>query len=167
MPRPPALRGYSRGNSSVATGVLFPWTDGRERSRGDLITVQMEGIGVRLLTCVARAALTAAGLLALLVLELDPARLAGATPVLARTLVFSDQARRLLLLQYQSYPTEFMGCMIGAVGMVHSQQWYLLQLRVLGAWWCLGSSALEPYLLLPYSLAQLKRDSLDRPLNRQ
>ncbi len=103
-----------------------------------------------------------------------------------------DQARRLLLLQYQSYLTEFMGCMIGAVrgdavivqriapadvnpgestptsvvprqtcedagwantvGMVHSQQWYLLQLRVLGAWWCLGSSALEPYLLLRYSL---------------
>jgi len=90
------------------------------------------------------------------------------------------------------YPTEFLGCMIGAVrgdavivqriapadvnpgestptsvvprqtcedagwantvGMVHSQQWYLLQLRVLGAWWCLGSSALEPYLLLRYSL---------------
>ena len=47
------------------------------------------------------------------------------------------------------------------------EQWYLLQLRVLGAWWRLGSSALEPYLLLPYSLAQLKRDSLDRPLNRQ
>src|SRR5439155_9697346 len=106
----------------------------------------------------------------------------GASP----RLVVSDQARRLLL-QYQSYPTEFLGCMIGAVrgnaviveriapadvnpgestptsvvprqtcedagwantvGMVHSQQWYLLQLRVLGAWWCLGSSALEPYLL--------------------
>ena len=45
------------------------------------------------------------------------------------------------------------------------EQWYLLRLRVLGAWWCLGSSALEPYLLLRYSLAQLKRDSLDRPLN--
>jgi len=75
----------------------------------------MEGIGVRLLTCVARAAITAAGLLALLVLELHPARLAGATPLRARALVFSDQARRLLLLQYQSYPTEFLGCMIGAV----------------------------------------------------
>ena len=33
------------------------------------------------------------------------------------------------------------------------EQWYLLQLRVLGAWWCLGSSALEPHLLLRYSLA--------------
>ncbi len=42
------------------------------------------------------------------------------------------------------------------------EQWYLLQLRVLGAWWRLGSSALEPYLLLRYSLAQLKRDSFDR-----
>jgi len=73
-------------------------------------------MGVRLLTRVARAALTAAGLLApLLVLELHPARLAGGTPWRARALVFSDQARRLLLLQYQSYPTEFLGCMIGAV----------------------------------------------------
>ncbi len=70
---------------------------------------------MRLLTRVARAALTAAGLLALLVLELHPARLAGGTPLRARALVFSDQARRLLLLQYQSYPTEFLGCMIGAV----------------------------------------------------
>jgi hypothetical protein len=33
-----------------------------------------------------------------------------------------------------------------------SEQWYLLQLRVLGAWWRLGSSALEPPLLLRYSL---------------
>lgn len=34
-----------------------------------------------------------------------------------------------------------------------SEQWYLLQLRVLGAWWRLGSSALEPYVLLRYSFA--------------
>jgi len=74
----------------------------------------MEGIGVRLLTRVARAAVPAAGLLALLVLQVHPARLAGATPLRARALLFSDQARRLLLLQYQSYPTEFLGCMIGA-----------------------------------------------------
>src|SRR6059036_829454 len=75
----------------------------------------MEGIGVRLLKRVARAAVPAAGLLALGVLQLHHARLAGATPVRARALVVSDQARRLLLLQYQSYPTEFLGCMIGAV----------------------------------------------------
>src|SRR5438067_8796490 len=48
-------------------------------------------------------------------LQVHPARLAGATPVRARVVVFSDQARGLLLLQYQSYPTEFLGCMIGAV----------------------------------------------------
>ena len=30
-------------------------------------------------------------------------------------LVLSDQARRFLLLQYRAYPTEFMGCMVGAV----------------------------------------------------
>src|SRR5207249_7748569 len=75
----------------------------------------MEGIGVRLLKRVARAAVPAAGLLALGVLQLHHARLAGATPVRARALVVSDQARRLLVLQYQSYPTEFLGCMIGAV----------------------------------------------------
>ena len=38
-------------------------------------------------------------------------------------------------------------------GISRSEQWYLLQLRVLGARWRLGSSALDPYLLLRYSLA--------------
>ena len=32
-----------------------------------------------------------------------------------RKLILSDQARRYLALQYRSYPTEFMGCMIGEV----------------------------------------------------
>src|SRR4029077_19663263 len=81
MSRPRVLCGHSRGNTSVATGVVFPWTDG-----GDLSTLQMEGIGV-----------------------------------------------------FMSGP----------------EKWSLLQLRVLGAWWCLGSSALEPYLLLQYLPAQL------------
>src|SRR5213078_5187145 len=31
----------------------------------------------------------------------------------ARALVLSEQARRYLVLQYRSFPTEFMGCMIG------------------------------------------------------
>src|SRR6266516_1231145 len=119
MPRPPVLRAYSRGNTSVATGVPFPWTDGRKWSRGYRVArqsiVQMEGIAVRLLTSAVRATVPAAGLLALLVLQLHHVRLAGATPVRARALVFSQQARRLLVLQYQSYPTEFLGCMIGAV----------------------------------------------------
>jgi hypothetical protein len=35
------------------------------------------------------------------------------------------------------------------------EQWYLLQLRVLGAWWRLGSSNLAPRLLLQYSLKPL------------
>jgi hypothetical protein len=42
-----------------------------------------------------------------------PARLAGATSTAASALVLSDQARRYLTLQYGSYSTEFMGCMIG------------------------------------------------------
>jgi len=33
----------------------------------------------------------------------------------AHALVLSEQARRFLVLQYKSYPTEFMGCMIGEV----------------------------------------------------
>jgi hypothetical protein len=38
-----------------------------------------------------------------------------ARPVAARTLIFSEQARRYLQLQYRAYTTEFMGCMIGEV----------------------------------------------------
>lgn len=34
---------------------------------------------------------------------------------------------------------------------------YLHRLRVLAAWWCLGSSALEPQLLLQYAAAPLPR----------
>jgi len=36
-----------------------------------------------------------------------------------------------------------------------SERRYLRQLRVLGAWWCLGSSALAPRLLLLHPPAQL------------
>src|SRR5438094_10464200 len=75
----------------------------------------MEGIGVRVLTRIAHAAVPAAGLLALLVLQLHHTRLAFATSVRARALVFSQPARRLLLLQYQAYPTAFLGCSRGAV----------------------------------------------------
>src|SRR5207249_11230110 len=67
-----------------------------------------------------RAAVAAAGLLALLALQPEPARLveaasAGAGPH-ARALVLSSQARGYLALKYRSYPTEVMGCMIGEVG---------------------------------------------------
>src|SRR5881396_847080 len=64
-----------------------------------------------------RAAVAAAGLLALLALQPEPARLVEAASARAgphaRALVLSSQARRYLALQYRSYPTEFMGCMIG------------------------------------------------------
>jgi hypothetical protein len=36
-----------------------------------------------------------------------------------------------------------------------SERTYLRQLRMLGAWWCLGSSALVPRLLLQYPPAPL------------
>ncbi len=73
-------------------------------------------------THVARAAITAAGLMALLNARPESTRLAeaaaaggtgGTGGTVARKLILSDQARRYLALQYRSYPTEFMGCMIG------------------------------------------------------
>jgi hypothetical protein len=66
-------------------------------------------------TRVTYAALAAAGLtasLALLPHSANDTRHAG-RPV--RRLIFSDQARRFLALQYRSYTTEFMGCLIGDV----------------------------------------------------
>jgi JAB domain-containing protein similar to deubiquitination enzymes len=72
-----------------------------------------------------RAVAVAAGLMALLVLEPEPPQLAQAASALVvpggppqsplRALILSDQARRYLALQYRSYPTEFMGCMIGEI----------------------------------------------------
>src|SRR5438045_5802295 len=63
-----------------------------------------------------RAVAAAAGLIALLALQPEPARFSAvaATRVShARALVLSEQARRYLVLQFRSFPTEFMGCMIG------------------------------------------------------
>ena len=74
---------------------------------------------------IARSVVAALMLSALFALQPKSARLVEAawagveaaaareTPV--RELLLSDQARRYLALQYRSYPTEFMGCMIGEV----------------------------------------------------
>src|SRR6266446_2872375 len=67
-----------------------------------------------------RGVVAAAGLMVLLALQPEPAGLIEASNRVgshARALILSDQARRYLSLQYRSYPTEFMGCM---VGMIHS-----------------------------------------------
>ena len=71
---------------------------------------------------VRRAIAGMVGLTVLFVLEPELLRFtdwaeAGAIPRIrtAHALVLSEQARRFLVLQYQSYPTEFMGCMIGEV----------------------------------------------------
>ena len=72
-----------------------------------------------------RIAVAALGLTALLALQPESGRLvesawarsgsgAARAPV-GRRLILSDQARRYLALQYRSYPTEFMGCMIGEI----------------------------------------------------
>ena len=80
--------------------------------------MQVETIQLR--TRIMRAAMTA-GWMVLLALQPESARVVEAAWVrvgrgtIARNLVLSDQARRYLSLQYQSYPTEFMGCMVGEV----------------------------------------------------
>ena len=68
-----------------------------------------------------RIVVAALGLTALLALQPESARLVEsawargevARGPAVRKLILSDQARRYLELQYRSYPTEFMGCMIG------------------------------------------------------
>ena len=48
-------------------------------------------------------------------LRANPDRTATAAPIPVHALILSEQARRYLELQYRSYPTEFMGCMIGTI----------------------------------------------------
>ena len=70
---------------------------------------------------VTRVLARTAGLLVLLALQPEPARpgeagaRAGSTVNAARVLILSEQAHRYLTLQYRSFTTEFMGCMIGEV----------------------------------------------------
>src|SRR2546421_7197797 len=80
----------------------------------------MQAVGVWVLTRGGRVVAMTAGLMVLLALQPEPARpvqtaAAGVAPnaKAARTLIISEQARRYLVLQYRSFPTEFMGCMIG------------------------------------------------------
>lgn len=79
----------------------------------------MRAAGVWPLARTTRAAVAAAGLMTLLALQPEPARLMAVASVRgtshARALILSEQARRYLALQYRSYGTEFMGCMIGEV----------------------------------------------------
>jgi hypothetical protein len=82
----------------------------------------MQAVGVWVLTRGGRVVVATAGLMVLLALQPEPARLvetavAGVAPSAkaARTLIISEQARRYLVLQYRSFPTEFLGCMIGEV----------------------------------------------------
>jgi JAB domain-containing protein similar to deubiquitination enzymes len=53
--------------------------------------------------------------MAALALQPELGRSQGVTPVPTRVLVLSAQAQRYLFLQYRSYATEFMGCMIGTI----------------------------------------------------
>jgi len=82
----------------------------------------MQAVGVWVLTRGGRVVVATAGLMVLLALQPEPTRLvetAAARVVpsaqAVRTLLISEQARRFLVLQYRSFPTEFMGCMIGEV----------------------------------------------------
>lgn len=65
---------------------------------------------------VTRGAALVAGLGALVALRpADPAHGAGAPSRAADSLVLSGAAQRYLAIQYRSYATEFLGCMIGDV----------------------------------------------------
>src|SRR6266566_9729045 len=66
-------------------------------------------------SAVVRAAVSVLGIIAALALQPEPGRPVGVTSMRARVLLLSAQARRYLFLQYRSYATEFMGCMIGAI----------------------------------------------------
>ena len=82
----------------------------------------MQAVGVWVLTRGGRVVVATAGLMVLLALQPEPTRLVeaaaarvGPSAKAVRTLLISEQARRFLVLQYRSFPTEFMGCMIGEV----------------------------------------------------
>jgi len=79
----------------------------------------MHAWGAGMFSRAMRALAAATGLMVLLALQPEPARLIEAASMHgsshARALILSDQARRYLALQYRSFPTEFMGCMIGEV----------------------------------------------------
>src|SRR5437879_2059946 len=64
---------------------------------------------------VVRATVSVVGVIAALALQPEPGRPVGVTSMRARVLLLSAQARRYLFLQYRSYATEFMGCMIGTI----------------------------------------------------
>src|SRR5437870_13068508 len=64
---------------------------------------------------VVRAAVSVVGVIAALALQPEPGRPVGVTSMRARVLLLSAQARRYLFLQYRSYATEFMGCLIGTI----------------------------------------------------
>src|SRR5437764_15432846 len=78
----------------------------------------MQAAGLWLRARATRAVVATAGLITLLALQPEPARFSAvaATRVShARALVLSEQARRYLVLQFRSFPTEFLGCMIGEI----------------------------------------------------
>src|SRR5947207_1756132 len=66
-------------------------------------------------SAVVRAAVSVVGIIAALALQPEPGRPVGVASMRARVLLLSAQARRYLFLQYRSYATEFMGCMIGTI----------------------------------------------------
>src|SRR5207247_1359696 len=92
------------------------------------VSWSMKPVGKRSVRAgVIRVAVTATALIGVMALQPESGRLTdaawaagpggrashGPSDVAVRTLILSEQARRYLALQYRSYPTEFMGCMIG------------------------------------------------------
>ena len=75
----------------------------------------MHNAGKAIVSRVTRVLARAAGLLVLLALQPGTASRAGSPVYATRALILSEQARRYLTLEYRSFTTEFMGCMLGEV----------------------------------------------------
>src|SRR5207302_539388 len=95
-------RGAARG-TGVGTALALPWERTGERTGYRKRRMQAAGVSVR--ARATRAVAAAAGLMALLALQPEPARFSAVASVPmshARALVLSEQARRYLILQYRS-----------------------------------------------------------------
>src|SRR5438046_5827246 len=103
--------------------VVWHWSCESSHVEGSHFSRHREGAVSEGRKRIIRIVVAALGLTALLALQPESDRLVEsawarsggrtARAPIVRRLILSDQARRYLALQYRSYPTEFMGCMIG------------------------------------------------------
>ena len=118
MPQKAAPRGVFAPLFDV---VVWHWSCESSHAEGSHFSQHREGAVSEGRKRIIRIVVAGLGLTALLALQPESPRLVASAwargeaargPVV-RKLILSDQARRYLALQYRSYSTEFMGCMIG------------------------------------------------------